>query len=300
MMLITSNACGDVSPSANAVDGVGETSDQITEEGTSAVDSGDMKEAGDTVKAVRCNGRIEVPPQFKADIYARTPGYIETLHVLRGEKVKKGDLLATLSDQSILELQRSYLTSKLEVAQLAKVYERHQQLFKNQAVSEKELERSKTAYEQEQTNLKALTAELKFIGLPVPSTEAALSTVLEIRSPMDGFVNRVEANTGRRVQENQALFEVIDDSHKHIELDVFPNQAGRIALNQRVIIRPSGGEKEAEGYVYLINSAIDDVKQTVNVHVHLLEDRADLRVSSYVEARILTDQIIVDAPVNGH
>lgn len=275
--------------------------DEATTTGAVLSDSDQpLAENGDTMSIIRCNGRIEVPPQFKADVYARTPGYIESLHVLRGQKVKKGDLLARLSDQSILQLQRDYLTSDLEVTRLGKVYERHQRLFEEQAVSEKELEQSKTAFEQEQTKLQSLKAEMQFIGMATPSTDKQLSTTLEIRAPISGFVNKVDANKGKRVQADQALFEVIDDSHKHIELDVFPNQADRLALNQRVLVRPSGGEKEAEGYVYLINSAIDDVKQTINVHVHLIADRADLRVSSYVEARILTDQIISDAPHDGH
>ncbi|RZJ32935.1 MAG: biotin/lipoyl-binding protein, partial [Chryseobacterium sp.] len=83
----------------------------LTEEQMKAVDITlgkiEMKELTSTIKA---NGVLRVPNNNKATITSMYGGIIKTLNVQIGDFVRKGQVIASISNPEYIQLQEQYLT----------------------------------------------------------------------------------------------------------------------------------------------------------------------------------------------
>ena len=73
---------------------------------------------------VQANGTVEVPPQNRVSIAAVLGGYVQAVHVLAGQYVAAGAVVATLRAPEYLTLQQQYLQSKARVRFLSEELER--------------------------------------------------------------------------------------------------------------------------------------------------------------------------------
>ena len=69
---------------------------------------------------IETNGTLELPPQNRASVSAILGGRVKNIQVIQGDKVKKGQLLATLENPEFITMQQDYLTTKNQVAYLEK------------------------------------------------------------------------------------------------------------------------------------------------------------------------------------
>jgi cobalt-zinc-cadmium efflux system membrane fusion protein len=252
-------------------------------------------------EVVFCNGRVEVPPQYRADVHARVAGYLDEVNVLKGQEVKAGETLAVLTDREVLVLQQRYLQSFSQESMLANALERKEALHANKTISDREWEESQSAHEVERRNLESLEQQLAFLGVqPSQVLQNGARASIAIKAPISGFVNSVNANRGKYVDANTLLFEVLDESHKHIELQVFPSDAKRLQLHQRVEFTIGGSGEVYSGSVFLINKGVDEHSQSINVHVHPEGLSPSLLVASFVEARIYVNEIVQDVKDSEH
>ncbi len=58
---------------------------------------------------VKTTGFIDVPPQNKASVSTFLGGYVKRTPLLVGDKIRKGQLVATLENTEYVELQQQYL-----------------------------------------------------------------------------------------------------------------------------------------------------------------------------------------------
>lgn len=273
-----------------------------TEEGGHGHDHPTVEEQPDTnyvpienqrQSLIHCNGRVEVPPQYVADIHARIDGYVEDVYVLKGQEVKRGQALAVISDRTILTLRQELQQSNAKLERIQKSYDRKSVLFESKAISSREWEEVKAQLDGEKALNQSLKDQLSYIGIdPEAVAQAKGSDKIMITSPIEGFVNAVNVNMGKRVSAHEKLFQVIDESHKHIELEVFPSAAGALKMYQRVEFTPTGSNETYEGYVFLINRSVDAMSNTINVHVHPEGETKNLVVSTFVDAKIHTDEFV--------
>jgi membrane fusion protein (multidrug efflux system) len=165
-----------------------------------------------TVVAVRALPRSrtvslpgEVKPWRQATLYAKVSGYVQRMGVDKGDRVKEGQLLATLespeTDQQVISA-RADLTTKNVIAQ------RYEHLAPQGVVSQQELD-------QAAGNRAVAKAELARI--------AALGSYESIRAPFDGIVTArfvdpgalIPAATGS-TSSAQPVFEVTDMSRVRV------------------------------------------------------------------------------------
>ena len=69
-------------------------------------------EMKDLTTALKATGFLKVPPQNVADVTASLGGTVREVLVQEGDHVKKGQALASIADQAIIDLQRDYLDTK--------------------------------------------------------------------------------------------------------------------------------------------------------------------------------------------
>lgn len=241
---------------------------------------------------IKVNGQLELPPQNKAAVSAIAAGKITRILVRPGQRVQKGALLAYLQNPDFIEWQQQFLETEGELLYLNKEWERQKDLVAKEIAPQAKLDKITSERAIAQARLKGLQAKLQLLGIGTPKNDLVSS--IAIRSPLNGYVRNINTNTGLFVNPEQALFEIVDNHHLHIDLKVFEKDLPYIKENQPIQFSlQSQPDKVMNAYIFAIGKALDETERTVDVHAEIKEEKSELLPGMFVEARIITDNQLV-------
>jgi cobalt-zinc-cadmium efflux system membrane fusion protein len=242
-------------------------------------------------ETIKTNGFIDVPPSDRAMVSAIMGGYVKISHLLIGEKVKKGQLLLTLENPDFIEIQQNYLEIYEKLNFLKNEYERQKTLFNEKITSEKNYLKAESDYKSALANFNGLEQKLQLLNInPLNVKEGKFTSVIPVYSPIDGSITQVYASVGKFMDESNVLLEIINDTHKHLELVIFEKDVLKVKANQRITFNlPESSEISYDAEVHLIGTSIDKKNRTVKVHGHMETELQSFLVGMFVEAEIITN-----------
>ncbi|MBK7873680.1 MAG: efflux RND transporter periplasmic adaptor subunit [Saprospiraceae bacterium] len=142
----------------------------------------------------------------------------------------------------------------------------------------------------QQARYKGLKAELELLGISVKTLEntGEIQSSISFYAPVNGYITKVNINNGKLVSPNDLLFEIVDRSHVHLELQVFAKDVAQLKEGQRIECQMPGSDRVYTAEVHLVGKMIEPETKTTMVHGHFDKEPIDLIAGTYVQARILT------------
>lgn len=247
-----------------------------------------------TIKVV---GKIDVPPTNKVVLTAKMGGFIKSIPLLVGDKVKKGQRLVTIENQEFVAMQQQYLETKQEIAFLKSEFERQKALFDEKITSERNFLKAKRDFEVAQTTLVSLEKQLQMINISASKLNSnSITSVTGIYAPISGNVTKIKAVTGSYISPADEILEIIDNKHLHLELSVFEKDALKLKVGQEISFRvPELSSEVYKAKVHLIGKSINE-NRTVDVHAHIEEEQKRNFLSGmFAEAVIQTNSSKVNS-----
>jgi cobalt-zinc-cadmium efflux system membrane fusion protein len=239
---------------------------------------------------VRTNGRLEVPPQNKATVTAIIGANVQSVAVIPGQDVAKGQVLATISHPDLIKIQTEYATLFSELDYLESEEARQKRLYEEEVGSGKEYRKVKTEYLKAKGNLAGLESQLKQLNLdPKAIAEGKIWESVNVVSPISGSVRSIQVNLGQYVAPEMTLFEVIDNHHIHVDLLVYEKDIAKIEKGQKVLFHiESAPKQEFEAVIFAVGSSFEEKQKAVSVHAEILGDKPSaLLPGMYVKGRIM-------------
>ena len=236
---------------------------------------------------LKVNGKIDVPPQNMASISVPLGGYLKSTKLLPGMYVKKGESIAIMEDQQYIQLQQDYLTAKAKLVYAKQEFERQKELNQSKASSDKVYQQSLADYTSLEILVKSLSEKLKLIGInPSKINISNISKSINIASPINGFVSKVNANIGKYVTPAEVLFEIVNPADIHLVLAVFEKDINKLFIGQKLIAYTnSNPEKKYPCEIILIGKDFSDDK-SVEVHCHFANYDKTLIPGMFMNAEI--------------
>lgn len=243
---------------------------------------------------VTLNGMVDVPPSNMVSITCPLGGYVQTINLLPGQEVSKGEVLVTMEDPAYIQLQQDYLVSKSKCEFLEKEFNRQKQLSVTDATSKKAFEQVSADFGSEKASLYGLEQKLALLGINARNLEAGnISRSVSIRSPIHGFISKVPINRGRYVNATEVLAELVDPGDIHASLTVFEKDMPSIKKGQHVSIALVADPTEtAPGDVLLVTRNLDE-KRTGLVHCHFDKYNASFLPGMAVAATIQLEKAML-------
>jgi membrane fusion protein, heavy metal efflux system len=238
---------------------------------------------------VKANGRVDLPPENRASVSLPIGGKIRYVKALPGQRVRRGELLATLESFEFIQLQQDYLQNSSQLDFLEKELERQRTLSTENVGARKNFEQAQANYAATKAQVQSLVARLQILGLSAESLlKDGIRSAARITAPVSGYITVANINLGKEVAPGEVLLEVIDKNHMHVELTIFEQDAPFIQEGQPVRIVQNGIPMEAS--VYLVGRMLEGDARTLNVHAHVTNERqeAQLIPGAYVTASIRT------------
>jgi len=114
---------------------------------------------------VKANGMLELPPQNKAHISALVAGQVSDINVIEGDRVQTGDILATIEDPGIIDMQQEFIEVREERDYKQQEYERKKRLLDEGVGSQREFQESSSRYRSIEARVSGLRSKLELLGL---------------------------------------------------------------------------------------------------------------------------------------
>jgi len=234
-------------------------------------------------------GTLENLPDDRASVSAVYGGYVEQVSVLPGQVVRKGQVLAVLSDPQYVQLGQDYLAARTRLQLAEQELHRLSQLRQQEAASQREVEALRAQVENEQINRNAAAEKLRLAGLdPAQVNAGNLSRKVGVAAPLGGTVTAVNVNLGKRVAPSDVLFEISGQNALRAVLQVYEKDLPHLALNQAVSLWQSGAaERTFNGMVEAIVPAIG-AERTAQVRCRITEPVMQLPPGAFLNASIET------------
>jgi len=247
--------------------------------------------------SLKVNGQLELPPQNMASVSALIGGRVQSVTVVEGDFVKKGQVIATLNNTEFIAMQRSYLSAKSNFTYLEKDYVRKKELEKEGITSARAFQESEAAYFNAKADLNAAKATLNLLGVNTAQADkGVISASIPVVAPIQGYIQKIEINIGKSVAPEQEMFEIVDNNFLHLGLNVFEKDIEKLGMGQKIAFtlstRPN---KIYEAEIFALGKAFDLDTRSVKVHAKIIGTHEGLLTGMFVEARIATDSKMVDA-----
>lgn len=164
---------------------------------------------------------------------AQVSGQIKKLHVVVGQRVSKGDLIAELddvpqvnqleTDRALLESYQAQLESKTVTLRMAEAqYLREKKLRAKDAASKESLENLEDAYALAKAEVAVVESQIRQTQLSVNTDEVNLGYT-RITAPLDGVVVSVPVDEGQTVNSNQTtptIAQIADLKDMEIKIEI--------------------------------------------------------------------------------
>ncbi len=244
---------------------------------------------GTIASTLKVSGLVEVPPQHVVSISFPIGGYLINTRLMPGMQVRKGQALAEMQDQQIIQLQQDYLVARSKVSFLQKEYERQKSLNATKTTSDKVFEQTESEYRTQRILMNSLREKLRLIGINTASlTENNIRRSVMIYSPIDGYVSAVHVNRGKYVNPSDVLFELVNPKDVVLAVKVFEKDLPAISVGQPLkVMLVNVPEKEYEAEIALISKNLDDDRSAL-VHCRFLYPGTELLPGMYANAVIET------------
>jgi cobalt-zinc-cadmium efflux system membrane fusion protein len=240
---------------------------------------------------IKANGTIDVPPENKSSISTFVGGYVSKIPLLIGDKVKKGQLVASLRNTEFIEIQQQYLEISDQLDFLKNEYKRQKTLFDEKISSQKNYLKAESTYKVSLASYNGLRKKLQMMNIdPNAVDKGQITSTINLYAPISGFVTKVNVSNGSFVSSASELLEIVNTDHIHLELSVFEKDILRIKKDQKIRFKiPESSDYIFDAAVHLVGTSINR-DRTIKVHGHINDEESNNFISGmYIEADIICD-----------
>lgn len=221
----------------------------------------------------------DLKPEHSADLSFKINGQLQTIKVKRGGRVKRGDLLATLSDaEARAQLAQSNAAVAQAEAQLA--------LARDNEARASSLVAVNAAPDSQATMVRLQAASAQAALLQAKAARDLAAAALanhQLKAPFDGELVKIPDGLGQIVSPGTPLFRLEALDRLILRATISEADVDKVKVGDEVTIEASGGRK-VTGKVRLVLRSLEAQSRRVPVEVSVPNESRALIAGSYVRA----------------
>ncbi|GAB3266001.1 efflux RND transporter periplasmic adaptor subunit [Chitinimonas naiadis] len=230
-------------------------------------------------------GEIRFNQDSLAEITPRVTAVIVGINKNVGDKVRKGDVLATLESQTLAEWRSEYLANEKRLELARSNFEREKRLWQDKISAEQEYLNAKKELAEIEIAMQGSRDRLLSIGASIPKQNLGLARY-ELRAPFAGTIVEKHATTGEAVKEDVTLFQIADLNNVWAEIAVYPKNINQIQLDQNVTVRSKDQGLSTTGKIAHIGALIGEKTRTATARITIDNAKGLWRPGMFVNIEV--------------
>lgn len=215
-------------------------------------------------------GRIALDPRKEAAVSAWIPGQVDGISVRTGDRVRKGQVLATVQSPEIGEAIGAFRAALARDEAAEARLQRLRQLEAEGVSSRAQVLEAEAVHAEADGALEAAEERLRVMGVDPsqgdPHAGEHYTSHVPVRTPIDGEVLAADAQVGQLVQPGTRLFHVGDLDTVWLLVDAYEQDLPRVEVGQTVQFTTESWPGEVfEATIDHVGSLVDPQSRTVEV-----------------------------------
>jgi cobalt-zinc-cadmium efflux system membrane fusion protein len=244
----------------------------------------------DVDNAVTTSGRVTFEDLKVAHVVSPVSGRVVELKAALGQRVKKGDTLATIRSPDIGQVSADLAKAKAELAAAEHNYNRKRDLFAAEATSASDYEAAEDTYRQAKAEKDRAEQKARLLR---SGRLDGVTQWYSISSPIDGEVIARDVNPGAELQGEYSngtsapLFTVGELDRVWVMADVYEVDVARVAVGARVRVSVMAyPDVTFEGKVDWVPGTLDPTSHTMRVRCTFENPERQLKPEMYATVQI--------------
>ncbi len=263
----------------------------------------DLRTAGPAkIRSIlQLQGEIQFNQDRVAHVVPRLAGVVVRVAKNLGDKVTKGDVLAVLESQALADLKSEHHATQTRLELARGNLEREKRLWEEKISAQQDYLTSRQVVVEAEIAHNNVEQKLIALGLTheaVMQSATGSLTRYEVRAPIDGIVVEKHLAAGEAVKEDASIFTIADLSTVWAEMTIYPKDLGSVKLGQKVAVRASALNAEAEGKVSYVGSLIGEQTRSAKARVTLENPERSWRPGLFVTVEVVQDESEVPVAVS--
>jgi RND family efflux transporter MFP subunit len=235
------------------------------------------------------------------DVVPQTGGRLVSISVRLGDPVRRGQMIAKIEDQEIVEQVKQAEASQevaratirqreadLKVAELN--FERSKNLFERQLLAKQALDDAESRFLAGQAQLDLARAQSQQTGARLEELQINLANT-RITSPVDGFVARRNVDPGAWVSQNAPIVSVVEISSLRFVASIVEKDLRLVTVGDpaRVEVDAYPGESFT-GRIARVSPVLDPATRTAPVEVEVPNPSSKLKPGMYARIHLTIEE----------
>lgn len=240
-------------------------------------------------------GEVKRNADKSVQIVSRVNGFVESASVSAGDKVRKGQILASVTSQSIADMRSELHAAQKRLHFAQQTYAREKQLWEDKISAKQDYLQAKNDLHEAEISARQLRQRLTAIGANISSKNLAL---YQIRSPIDGIVTNKKVSQGQVLDEMDSLYEISDLSTVWVEIMVYAKDINIVKVGQKVSISSTSFTAETAGVIAYVSSLVGTQSRTAMARVVIDNSDRTWLPGLPVKVNVISDQVDVPLAVS--
>ena len=212
-------------------------------------------------------------PDEEVDLAFETPGKIVNIYFHEGSRVSKGDLLAQVNDAP-LQAQLKKLEAQIKLAENRVI--RQETMLQKEAVS-------KEAYEQVQTDLATLRADIELVKANIRQTQ--------LTAPFDGVIGLRQISVGAYASTSTIVAHLTKVTPLKLEVSIPERYSSELKVGSPIEFTLEGENTTFPARVYAINSHVDQDTRTLTARAIFDNPGGRIKPGRYAQIKLEKETI---------
>jgi membrane fusion protein, heavy metal efflux system len=239
--------------------------------------------------ALRTTGTIEPNAYRVVTVTPIAGGVVRQVNFELGDKVERGQKLATIFSTELADAQTAYLSMLAEIERHHQKYKRAEKLVEIGAVSREEFEEVSAEYKIEQAKLTAARQKLLLLGMNAKQIDDLrdnnqTGALISVEAPASGTILSRSVNAGEVVTIGKELFRVADLSTVWVIGQIYEKDFANVRLGtSAVITAPAYPGKTFSARVSYIDPRVEPQTRTAQIRIEVRNPGEILRLGMFVD-----------------
>lgn len=253
------------------------TAKQITEQGIQLA----LVEVGAVTKSAYYPAKVIVNTDRQAHVSPAFSGYVEKVNVELGQRVVKGQALATLMVPDLVDQQANLQMVQANLELARQDYERERQLWSQGISAKQDYQRAYNTYKQAQIQVQASKSRLSAFGAALGSNGRYVLT-----APISGIISKKDLVVGENVQLANQLFIIDQLDQLWLEFIAPSADLSAIGLNQQIEFKSLQTGNLFKAQIQSLNTEADLQTGRLQVRAKILSSATELRPNLMVNVQL--------------
>lgn len=241
-------------------------------------------------------GEIRFNEDRLVHIVPRLIGVVETAAANAGDRVRKGQVLAVISSQTLADQRSQLLAAQKRLVLARTTFEREKKLWEDKISAEQDYLQAHNAMQE--AEIAVQNAQQKLASLGGGLREGGNLTRYEIRSPIDGIIVEKHISLGEAVKDDDKIFIVADLSTVWAELTIYAKDMNTVKVGQQATVKATAFESQSSGVVSYVGALVGEQSRTAKARIVLPNPKGVWRPGLPVNIELVADEVEVAVAVS--